>query len=56
MIDRAAFAYGVIAMAIAALALWLHYGFVDWRLVGVITPVVLVIIGAGMLLLSRKSN
>ena len=54
--DRTAFAAGVAALCLAGLALWLHFGIVDWRLVGVFAPAVLVIIGAGMLLLSRKTN
>lgn len=56
MTDRTAFAVGTTAVAIAGLALWLHYGIIDWRLVGVLAPVVLVIIGAGVLLLSRRPN
>ena len=48
MTDRTAFAVGVLAIAIAGLALWLHYSTIDWRQVGLLAPVVLVVIGAGM--------
>ncbi|MFZ0530789.1 MAG: hypothetical protein WAL91_09655 [Propionicimonas sp.] len=54
MTDRVAFAIGVLAVLVAGLALWLYYGTIDWRLVGVLAPAALVIIGAGMLLLSRS--
>ena len=54
--DRAAFAIGVLSLALAGLALWTHYGRVDWNLVGVLAPAGMVIIGVGMLLLSRNRN
>lgn len=54
--DRTAFATGLAALGLAGLALWFSYGAVDWRLVGVLIPVALVVIGAGMLLLSRRPN
>lgn len=54
--DRAAFAIGVLALALAGLALWTNYGQVDWNLVGVLAPAGMVIIGVGMLLLSRNRN
>ena len=54
MRDRSAFAVGALALALAGLALWLHYGVVDWPTVGTLVPLVLVGIGVGMLLLSRR--
>lgn len=54
--DRVAFAFGVLALALAGLAFWSHYGQVDWRLAGVLAPAALIVIGAGMLLLSRKND
>ncbi len=56
MTDRTAFGVGVCSLALALLATWLQFGSVDWRLVGVATPVVLIGIGVGMLLLSRKTH
>jgi uncharacterized membrane protein YfcA len=54
--DRAAFAIGVLALAVAGLAAWTNYGRVDWNLVGVLAPAGMVVIGVGMLLLSRDRN
>jgi len=54
--DRAAFAFGVLALALAGLGLWATYGHVDWRLVGVLAPAGMVVIGIGMLVLSRNHN
>lgn len=54
--DRTAFAFGALALALAGLALWHNYGGIDWRLAGVLAPVALVVIGAGMLLLSRRNT
>ncbi|MCA0295928.1 MAG: hypothetical protein LCH96_11590 [Actinobacteria bacterium] len=54
--DRAAFGFGVLAVALAALALWTAYGHVEWRLVGIAAPIVLVVAGIGILLLSRRHN
>ncbi len=54
--DRAAFALGVIAVAVAGLALWANYGTIDWRLVSVIAPIALVVIGIGMLALTRAHH
>ncbi len=54
--DRAAFAFGVLALALAGLGLWTSYGHVDWHLVGLLAPAGMVVIGVGMLLLSRKHN
>lgn len=54
--DRAAFAFGVLALALAGLALWTTYGHVDWKLVGVLVPAAMVVAGIGVLLLSRRHN
>lgn len=54
--DRAAFAVGVIAIALAGHALWASFATIDWRLTGLIAPVVLIIIGAGMLVLSAQNH
>nr|WP_300143832.1 hypothetical protein [Propionicimonas sp.] len=54
--DRLAFAVGMLALTLAGLALWSGFGQVDTRTVQMIVPVVLVVIGAGMLLLSRGRN
>ena len=54
--DRAAFAFGVLALALAGLGFWNSYGHVDWHLVGVLAPAGMVVIGVGMLLLSRNHN
>lgn len=54
--DRAAFAVGVLAVALAGLALWGNYGHVDWNLAGILAPAGMVVIGIGMLLLSRNRN
>ena len=56
MTGRAAFATGFLGILLAGLALWTHYGTVDWHLVGVLAPVALVVLGAGMLLLSRRTD
>lgn len=52
--DRTAFAFGVLAVTLAALALWAAYGEVEWRLVGILVPVAMVATGIGVLLLSRR--
>jgi uncharacterized membrane protein YfcA len=54
--DRTAFAFGVLALALAGLGLWNNYGNVDWHLVGLLAPAGMVVIGVGMLLLSRNHN
>ncbi|MGC3995899.1 MAG: hypothetical protein QM779_17585 [Propionicimonas sp.] len=54
--DRAAFAFGVLAVAFAALALWTVYGVVDRKLVGILVPAAMVVAGVGVLLLSRRHN
>jgi len=54
--DRAAFAFGVLAVGLSALGLWTAYGQVQWRLVGVLVPIALVVVGIGILLLSRSGH
>lgn len=54
--DRIAFAFGLAALALAALGLWANYGQIDWRIVGLVAPIALVVIGVGMLLLTRAKN
>lgn len=54
--DRTAFAFGVLALALAGFALWTVYGQVDLKLVGVLGPIVLIVAGVGVLLLSRRHN
>ncbi len=54
--DRAAFGFGVLAVALAALGLWTAYGQVQWRLVGIAAPIALVVVAIGILLLSRRHN
>ncbi|MFT4108317.1 hypothetical protein [Propionicimonas sp.] len=54
--DRAAFAFGVLAVALAAVALWTVYGVLDRRLIGILVPAAMVVAGVGVLLLSRRRN
>ena len=54
--DRTAFAFAVIALTAAALGFWASYGQIDCRIAGLLTPVALVVIGAGMLLLNQPKN
>lgn len=54
--DRAAFAVGLLALILAALAFWSGYGLVDWKLVSLLAPVAMVVVGIGILLLSRRHN
>ena len=54
--DRIAFAVGVLALMLAGLGFWTTYGQVDLRLAGMLAPAALIVIGAGMLLLSRRHN
>ena len=54
--DRVAFAVGMLALLLAGLGFWTSYGQVDLRLVGVLAPAALIVIGAGLLLLSRRHN
>jgi hypothetical protein len=54
--DRAAFAVGLLALILAALAFWSGYGLVDWKLVSLLAPVAMVVVGVGILLLSRRHN
>ncbi len=52
--DRAAFAFGVLALALAGLAFWTAYGRVNWGLVSLLAPAAMVVAGIGVLLLSRR--
>ena len=54
--DRAAFAFGVLALALAGLGFWTAYGQVDWRLVGLLIPAAMVVAGIGVLLLSGRHH
>jgi hypothetical protein len=54
--DRTAFAFGVIALALAGFGFWAAYGQIDWRVAGLMVPIALVVIGAGMLLLHQPKN
>jgi uncharacterized membrane protein YfcA len=56
MRDRAAFAFGVLTLALAGLSLWTVYGHVDGKLVGILVPAAMVIAGIGVLVLSRRHN
>lgn len=51
--DRAAFAFGMAAIAVAVLGFWASYGHIDWRIVGLAAPIALVMIGVGMLAMSK---
>lgn len=52
-LDIGAFGLGAIAIAFGALALWASFGEVSWIVVSRAAPVVLVVIGIAMLILSR---
>lgn len=54
--DRAAFGFGIAAMLLGGIGLWASFGHVDWQLVRTWAPVALIVIGAGMVLLSRHHN
>ena len=54
--DRAAFAFGLLAPMLAGLGLWSAYGRVDWQLAGMLAPVVMVVAGIGILVLSRRPH
>lgn len=54
--DRAAFAFGVLALTLAGLALWHTYGTLNQALLGLIVPAAMVVAGIGVLLLSRRRN
>lgn len=54
--DRAAFGFGLAAMLLGAIGLWSSFGNVDWALVRTAAPVALIVIGAGMVLLSRQQH
>ncbi|MCW5953081.1 MAG: hypothetical protein KIT69_12565 [Propionibacteriaceae bacterium] len=52
-LDITAFGLGALALTLGGLALWASYGEVDWLPVSRALPVVLIIIGIAMLILSR---
>ncbi len=54
--DRLSFALGVLALGAGGLALWANYGTIDWRLVGLVAPIGLVVIGIGMLALTKAHH
>lgn len=54
--DRAAFAFGVLSLALAGLAFWTAYGQVNWRLAGLLVPAAMVVVGIGVLMLSRRHH
>jgi hypothetical protein len=54
--DRAAFGFGLAAMLLGGVGLWSSFGHVDWGFVRTAAPVALIVIGAGMVLLSRQHN
>ena len=54
--DRFAFALGVLALGAGGLALWANYATIDWRLVGLVAPIGLVVIGIGMLALTKAHH
>ena len=55
-IDAAAFNVGLACVGLAVLTLWSSFGTVDWRIVPIVAPLVLVAIGLAGLLLSRASQ
>lgn len=52
-LDITAFGLGALALAFGGLALWASFAEVHWRVVSRVLPVVLIVIGIAMLLLSR---
>lgn len=54
--DRAAFGFGLAAMLLGGVGLWSSFGQVDWGFVRTAAPVALIVIGAGMILLSRQHH
>ncbi|MFT4295241.1 MAG: hypothetical protein QM582_07495 [Micropruina sp.] len=55
-IDVAALNVGLVCTGLAVLALYAAFGTVDWKLVSVLAPLGLVLIGLAGLLLSRNST
>jgi hypothetical protein len=53
-VDVAAFNVGLVSVGLAALALCAAFGTPDWKLVSVLAPLGLVVIGLAGLLLSRN--
>ncbi len=54
-VDVVALVVGLILLAWAGLGLWLAFGSVDWALLGVALPALLVVLGLLGLLLSRRT-
>ncbi len=54
--DRLSFALGVIALLVGGLALWANYGTIDGPLAGLVAPIGLVVIGIGMLALTKAQH
>lgn len=54
--DRAAFTFGILALTLAGIALWSVYGHLDWRGIGLIIPGCLVVLGVGLLFLSKPNH
>lgn len=54
--DRTAFAFGIAALVLAGLGFWASYGQINWQTVSLLAPVALVVIGVGMLVLSRAKH
>lgn len=52
-VDVTALILGLLAVVLASLGLWESFGAIDWPLMGLITPVVLVTIGLVGLAWSR---
>jgi len=55
-IDVAALNVGLVCVGVAILALVSAFAFVDWKLVSIVAPLGLVVIGLIGLLLSRNSQ
>ncbi len=52
-LDITAFGLGALALAIGGLALWASFAEISWLIVSRAAPIVLIVIGIAMLLLSR---
>ncbi len=52
-LDIAAFGLGALALTLGGLALWASYGEINWLLASRAAPIVLIVIGIAMLILSR---
>ena len=45
-----------VSLALAGLAFWTAYGQVNWRLAGLLVPAAMVVVGIGVLMLSRRHH